>query len=349
MGLLDRKLDRNGEDGENWVEEKYGELEETVEEIDSEIGVDEIREFTENTVESGENGRKTSRGEYFRPRKSDRNGPFLGSTDIEELERYAEIGFLDTGDFGGFYDLYTLTELGEQMLDIEKIEDIEEAGELLEEEKEAAAKITTAEDRELDQETDRPVTSGEPDEDLVVKQMQKKGVSKTVLTPRGREYRQKMEEIDVRELQEVTKYDRVYEPSGEDRLRVLKEGLPRLDTGEKKEEVRKGIEQVRESLESYEDVEPVESDDFREFNYLVGEALEALDHYTDLADEELETDEEFNSTIRHKVEGLKSFYSAAEGEYSFSNGVETKERNRESISSTYRELLSMYQKVEEDL
>lgn len=348
MDILDRILNRNDGDGENWVEEKYGDLEETLDEIDSEIGIDEIKEFTESTVDSKDGERKTSRGEYFRPRKSDRNGPFLRSMDSEELERYAEIGFLDTGDFGGFYDLYTLTELGEKMLETERLERIEEAEKLLEEDKEAAAEITTAEGRELDQDTDRPVTTGEPDEDLVVKQMQRNGASKPVLTPQGKRYRQRMEKTGIQELQKVTGYDREYEPNGEDRLRVMKKGLPKLDSMEaRKEEIRKGVEQMRSSLENYEDMEPSEGEDFEEFDYLVGEALEALDHYTHLADEDLDIDEELLNTIQHKLEGLKSFYSAAGGYYSFSNGIETKERSRESISSTYRELLSMYRKVEE--
>lgn len=348
MTILDWILNRDQEDGENWVEERYQELESTVEEIEEEIGIEEIKRFTEQTVEPGDPERKNSRGEYFRSNKSGRNGPFVTGTDTEELNRYAEAGLLDTGDFNGFFDLYTLTELGEEMLDKDRVEEIEDAEELLEEDLDKAAGIPSADGRELEEDTGRrPVTSGEQDEDLVVKQMQDNGASKPVLTPSGQEYRRRMEDVDLGELRNITEYDRSYEPTAEDRLRVLKEGLPRLDEDERNREVSESIQQMRSRLEQYGDIEPSGNGDFSEFDRLVGEALHALEHYTELTDETGKEEEKFIETVRHKVKGLKSFYSAAGGLYDLSNNVDTKERNRESIYSTYQEIIPIYSRIEE--
>lgn len=339
FGIFDGGKERN------WVEEKYSRLDNLIEQIDEEIGVELIEDFSWTFVH--EETEIDSKGQFFRQNGGKKEDPFKKEMSPEELEKYEDAGFLDTHDFGGTYELYTLTELGENLgADSEVLDSIVKAEKVLERDMEEAASLAGVEG-EIDRSDDRPVTSGDPDEDLAVKKMQQNGASELVMTEEGVRYKDTIDSVEMDALEGLLELERSYEPSPLDKMEVIEKDLPYLDQDEAYELSEEALTEMKDMLaQMFSRVSTEEAEISRSDEELLGRGIETLKKYTEVARERFDLAEDKVESWQYKAEGLMSFYHAAGGSY---NLGEDEERNDESLAATLEKTADTYRSVVEKL
>jgi|GEM_PF-4530524 hypothetical protein len=333
MNILDwffkDKADRNQ------VQEKYLETRDLIEQIDAEIGVEDIQQFS-NTVDLEEFKDRGSR--YFRSSKRGIAEIFNKNTTTADIKRYFEAGFLDRAEYEGVFEAYTLTELGTEVLETD-VDNLAAANEVVNVEEDVAEDIGEAEGRLMKQESEREITSGNPQKDYVVKQMMSNGASKKVLTKKGESLKQKIKRLEVQELDKILSYDDEHKASQVEKLRLLDQDIPHITDDERRNElIQDVLKDTRRELKSYQELDSRESIQTLEED--VAEAINALEVYADVIDDETEISREIDSYVA----GLNLFHSALDSRYNEKTGMQ-KSRTEETLNfrdevvKAYEELL----------
>ncbi|MBY6293899.1 hypothetical protein GLU60_00720 [Nanohaloarchaea archaeon H01] len=290
----------------NQTHEKYLEARDLVEEIDSEIGVENIQEFS-RTADLEEFQSQSSR--YFRSSKRDIAEIFDKNTTTDDIRGYSEAGLLDSAEYEGVFEAYTLTELGIEVLERD-IDNLTTANEVVAVGEEVAENIGEADNALMNQKSRGEITSGNPRKDYVVKQMMDNGASEKVLTDKGKTLNQKFKSLDVQKLGEILSYNQEHEPSQAERLRLLHQNIPHIKDDKRRNKlILDVLKDTRQELNSYQELGSKESIHSLEDD--IAEAINVLEVYADVVEDGNELSKEVDSYVA----GLNLFHSALDNNY----------------------------------
>jgi hypothetical protein len=290
----------------NQTHEKYLEARGLVEEIDSDIGVGNIQEFS-RTADLEEF--QSQRSRYFRSSKRDIAEIFDKNTTTDDIRGYSEAGLLDNAEYEGVFEAYTLTELGIEVLERD-IDNLAIANDLVTVGEEVVENIGEADNTLMNQESRGEITSGSPQKDYVVKQMMDNGASEKVLTDKGETINQKIKSLDVQKLGELLSYDQEHKPSKAERLRLLHQNIPHIKHDKRRNKlIQDVLKDTREELNSYQELDSKEGIQSLEDD--IAEAINVLEVYADVVEDGNELSKEVDSYVT----GLNLFHSALDNNY----------------------------------
>jgi hypothetical protein len=320
---------------QNQIHEKYLEAKDLVEEIDSKIGVENIQEFS-RTADLDEFQDQSSR--YFRLSKPDIAEIFDKNTTTDDIRRYSEAGLLDSTEYEGVFEGYTLTELGIEVLEGD-LDNLAIASEVVTVGEEVPENIGEADGESMNQDSGGEITLGAPQKGYVVKQMMDNGASEKVLTDRGKPLNQKIKALNVQKLGEILSYNDEHEPSKAERLRLLHQNIPRIKDDKRRDKlIQDVIEDTRHELNSYQELGSKEGIHSLEDD--IAEAINLLEVYADVVEDENELSKEVDSYVA----GLNLFHSALDNSYGREtsgqeNRLEHTLRFRDEVVDAYEDIL----------
>lgn len=258
-------------------------------------------------------------GNYFNPKRRLSDNPFEEEISQTSLEQMEETGLLDSHDFGGSNELYTITQKGIYAYENPVLENSKQLEEIIGFGKETANKLLEIDDP-MKEEIPEEFCSKSQDERFI-RQITDNGSSKERLTPKGEKDREKIESLDEEIIRTYIEQKNEYNPSPEDILNTLKQGK---SPGSDWEKYKKAEEAIKLRLNN------INSEN-------VGNVIECYDLFV----EAVESDEikvvdiqSYEEELRNMVEGLKAHYQMLDDSNKFedaSNAISPENYEKEEV------------------